>query len=185
MAHLRLAGEIPVTSADIQGRIYMTNLHTTTRIPIDDDFAALLGKAVVAFGYYEWMTIYLIEWLGTADFVHTYSREKTLTAAGVRRELEMAIAALPPAFSAVSRTDLDEVHDTFAALIDRRNALVHAHPATDADGSQIVSYQAKTSKPIADKTWRSSDIEALIADIDRAVSGKLSDVFEKLRPVTT
>ena len=158
------------------------NLHTSTRIPIDDAYAVLIGKAVYAFSYYEWSLIYLVEWLGKVNFVGQYSRGRTLTSDGVRTELDNAIKNLPASFATVPRTDLQAIQDEFQALIARRNALVHAHPVTDDDGSPISAYQARASKPITDMTWREADIRALISDIDAAASGTLSSVFEKLRP---
>ena len=115
-------------------------------------------------------------------FVHTYSREKIFTADGVRKQLLETIENLPESFDVVLKSDLHAIHEQFADLIIRRNALVHAHPITDEDGSQISGYQAHTSKPIPDIDWRKGDIEALIQDIDVAATGNLSRAFEALRP---
>ena len=45
-----------------------------TRVPFDEDYVKLLGKAVYLFSYYEWAVIYLVERL-EAGFVAEYARE--------------------------------------------------------------------------------------------------------------
>ncbi|MBU2739378.1 hypothetical protein [Acidithiobacillus concretivorus] len=37
--------------------------HSSTRVPVDDSYAALVGKAVYVFAYYEWTIIYVIDYL--------------------------------------------------------------------------------------------------------------------------
>ena len=49
------------------------NYHTKTRIPVNDEYAATIGKAVYVFAYYEWIIIYIVEGL-KPGFVQTYSR---------------------------------------------------------------------------------------------------------------
>jgi len=57
-------------------------LHSTTRVPVDDEYAALVGKAVYVFAYYEWAIIYIVEFL-RSGFVAEYSRGSPLTSGAV------------------------------------------------------------------------------------------------------
>lgn len=54
------------------------------------------------------------------------------------------------------------------ALIYKRNAIIHAHPISDNDESQILAYQTKPSAAISDMIWQESDIESLIKEFDSA-----------------
>ena len=37
-------------------------LHTSTRVPVDDSYAALVGKAIYVFAYYELTIIFIINY---------------------------------------------------------------------------------------------------------------------------
>ena len=65
-------------------------------------------------------------------------------------------------------------------LINKRNALIHAHPITDEDGSQILSYQSKPGKSISDMIWQSSEVDDLIQEIDKAAV-EAGAILDKLR----
>ncbi len=150
-----------------------------TRIPVDDSYAMLLGKAVYVFAYYEWTIIWIIESL-QPGFVRDYCRKKILTSGGVKKELQEAIqqlAKLPPL---VSTHELQTCCDQFGLLIDKRNALVHAHPSTDSDGTQVLNFQAKTTKPLPDMKWPNADLESLISEFDQAACDA-SKLLEKFR----
>ena len=70
-------------------QVLMTH-HPSTRVPIDDAYAALVGKAVYVFAYYEWTIIYAIEYL-QRGFVSKYSRGGSMTSGNVRQELQKTI----------------------------------------------------------------------------------------------
>ena len=53
-------------------------------------------------------------------------------------------------------------------MIDKRNALIHAHPITDQDGSQILNFQARIDRSLPDMKWPVPDVEAAIAEFDAA-----------------
>lgn len=137
-------------------------LHTTTRVPVDDSYVALVGKAVYVFAYYEWTIIYIIEYL-RSGFVGQYSRGKPLTSGNVKDEFRNTIDNLPLSFQKVPVSDLQKICDEFDKLIVKRNALIHAHPATDSDGAQILAYQTKTTKPLPDMKWPKTEVESIIA----------------------
>ncbi len=143
------------------------SLHTTTRVPVDDSYAALVGMAVYVFAYYEWTIIWIIELL-QSGFVHKYSRESSFTSGAVRLELEKTINNPAIDFSKVSKQELQSFCDQFDRLIVRRNALIHAHPSTDSDGSQIFTYQTKITKPLPDMKWPKEEVEAIVKEFDHA-----------------
>lgn len=155
------------------------NHHTTTRIPVNDDYATLVGKAVYVFAYYEWTIIWIIEFL-EAGFVHEYSRGKPITSGGVKSRFKTAINTLQASQNKVSPTELNSCFSTFSKLIEKRNALIHAHPCTDIDGAQILAYQTQTSKPIPDMKWPNSEVEKIISEIDKAAC-EAAVVLDKLR----
>ena len=154
-------------------------LHTTTRVPVDDTYVALVGKAVYVFAYYEWTLIYIIEYLRNG-FVGEYSRGKTLTSGNVKGEFQKAINNLSPSFQKVPVSDLQRICDDFERLIVKRNALIHAHPITDTDGAQILAYQTQVTKPLPDMKWPKTEVESIIAAFDAAAC-KAGSILEHLR----
>ena len=68
------------------------NHHTTTRIPVNDEYAATVGKAVYLFAYYEWTIIYIIDYL-KSGFVTEYSRpqNRPMTSGAVKEKLREVI----------------------------------------------------------------------------------------------
>ena len=137
-----------------------------TRVPFNKDYVELLGTAVYLFAYYEWTIIYIIERLDPG-FVAEYSREKAMTSGGVLNRFKKALGQDVGGHDA-DRSALRSCSDEFAELVLRRNALIHAHPITDIDGSQILNYQSKPSKPISDMKWKNVDIKKLVEKIDAA-----------------
>lgn len=142
-------------------------LHTSTRVPVDDSYAALVGKAVYVFAYYEWTIIYIVEYL-QSGFVGEYSRGGSMTSGVVCRRFKKAIDSSSVPFAEVSKVELQACCDKFGDLIVKRNALIHAHPITDADDSQILAYQTATSRPLPDMKWPKSEVESAIHEFDAA-----------------
>jgi hypothetical protein len=155
------------------------SLHTTTRVPVDDQYAALVGKAVYVFSYYEWTIIWIVEHLN-AGFVSSYSRGNPMTSGDVQKHLQNVIDNSITNFSKISQHELQECCDTFGNLIVKRNALIHAHPITDTDGTQILAYQTKISKPLPDMKWPTAEVEKIIFEIDVAASNT-SVLLDKIR----
>lgn len=151
-------------------------LHSSTRVPVDDSYAALVGKAVYVFAYYEWTIIYVIDYL-RSGFVRKYSRGGSMTSGKVRQELQSTINSYKYHPSGVSKAELQACCDEFEKLIVKRNALIHAHPITDSDGSQILAYQTKVTKSLPDMKWPKADVESIIQEFDAAAchAGALLD----------
>ena len=138
-----------------------------TRVPYDPQYTALVGKAVYVFAYYEWAVIYLIEQF-KPGFVNRYCRGAPMTSGGVKKELEGVVNSHGTILSNVSRPELEACVMRFSALVKKRNALIHAHPITDRDGSQILNYQARVDRPLPDMKWPVSEVEAAITEFDSA-----------------
>lgn len=142
-------------------------LHSSTRVPVDDDYVALVGKAVYVFAYYEWSIIYIMEYL-RSGFVSLYSRGSPMTSGAVRQELQATINSPQTSFAKVSQAELQACCDNFEQLIVKRNALIHAHPVTDSDGSQVLAYQTKVTKPLPDMKWPRPEVDNIIQEFDAA-----------------
>ena len=138
-----------------------------TRVPYDPRYTALVGTAVYVFAYYEWAVIYLIQQY-RPGFVGRYSRGAAMTSGGVKKELQAVLADPDTAYRAVSKAELQGCLDEFGRLINMRNALIHAHPITDHDGSQMLSYQTAIGRPLSDIKWPVSEVEAAIRAFDSA-----------------
>lgn len=155
------------------------SLHTTTRVAVDDEYVALVGKAVYVFASYEWSLIWIIDHL-QPGFVAEYSRGTSpMTSGTVKNRLKAAITTATD-FSRVSHFEFQDCLAEFEKQIVKRNALIHAHPATDTDGSQILAYQSNSSKPLPDMKWPKAEVVAIIAEFD-ACAVRASTIHEKLR----
>ena len=157
----------------------LITLHSSTRVPVDDSYAALVGKAVYVFAYYEWTIIYAIDYL-QSGFVRKYSRGGSMTSGIVRQELQDTINNPQVSFAKISKAELQACCDEFERLIIKRNALIHAHPATDSDGSQILAYQTKITKPLPDMKWPKNEVESIIQEFDAAAC-RAGSLLDRLR----
>ena len=155
----------------------MANL-PTTHVLVDDAYVALVGKAVYVFAYYEWAIIWVIELL-QPGFVAKYSREEVMISGAVHGDFLKALNDLPSSFEDAVGTELRACCATFKELIVKRNALIHAHPATDSDGQQILVYQTQTTKPLPDMKWPRPEIECAILEFDAAAC-TASNLLERL-----
>jgi hypothetical protein len=155
------------------------NHHTSTRIPVNDDYALLVGKAVYAFAYYEWTIIWIIEFL-ESGFVSEYSRERPMTSGAVQQRFKNAIDHLQSEPNSITTVELNSCLSAFSGLVIKRNALIHAHPCTDVDGSQVLAYQTQPSKPLPDMKWPVSEVQNTIAEID-ATACDAGTILDKLR----
>ncbi|SRR6266498_3351645 len=154
-------------------------LHSTTRVPVDDSYVALVGKAVYVFAYYEWGVIYIIEFL-QPGFVYRYSRGNPMTSGHVSDALKGVINDSTTSFGKITKQELESCSIEFERLIAKRNALIHAHPITDADGSQILAYQTKMTKPLPDMKWPRTEVGAIVAEFDNAACSA-GVLLDKLR----
>jgi hypothetical protein len=139
-----------------------------TRVPFDPQYVARVGAAVYVFAYYEWAIIYLIEQFDSG-FVKHYCRGKLpMTSGKVRKKFESLLSSATTSYDKISRVELEACCTRFARLVEMRNALIHAHPITDADGSQVLSYQGNPDKPLPDIKWPTVEVEAILGEFDAA-----------------
>lgn len=138
-----------------------------TRIPCDSDYAALVGTAVYVFAYYEWAIIYLIQQY-QVGFVSKYSRGAPMTSRVVCEKLESILAEGRTPYDTVAKEELQACRNESDCLVNKRNALIHAHPITDRDGLQILSYQARPNRPLPDMKWPVEAIQATVREFDAA-----------------
>lgn len=103
-----------------------------------------------------------------------------MTSGAVKNEFQSILGNPAISFAKVSQVELQECCDTFERLIVKRNALIHAHPCTDSNGAQILSYQTKATKPLPDMKWPQAEIEAIIKEFDVAACDAVS-LLDRLR----
>ena len=101
-----------------------------------------------------------------------------MTSGGVLKAFKAAIEQAQND-SCGNNTAFQDCIDEFERLIPKRNALVHAHPITDIDGSQILNYQGKLEKPISDLKWDKGKVCDFIRDVDAAAC-RAGELFHKL-----
>lgn len=138
-----------------------------TSVPLDPEYTSVVGKAIYVFAYYEWAIIYIVEQYKRA-FVAEYCRGAPMTSGGVKRALQSVLNDQGTSFVKVSRSELQACVDKFEQLIVKRNALIHAHPITDTDRSQILNYQTMVDKPLPDMKWPVEDVLRVLAEFDAA-----------------
>jgi hypothetical protein len=103
-----------------------------------------------------------------------------MTSGGVKAEFHKIINSQIISFTQVSKADLQNCCDEFDRLVIKRNALIHAHPVTDSDGSQILAYQTRITKPLPDMKWSKSEVESIIYEFDVAACNA-GDLLARLR----
>ena len=81
------------------------SLQASTRVPVDDAYATLIGKAVYIFAYYEWNIVWIIELIQNG-FVRSYSRGNPMTSGAVKQKLRSVIDNISNAFPKVSKSEL-------------------------------------------------------------------------------
>lgn len=149
------------------------------RVPVDEAYVALVGRATYVFAYYEWSIIYIIEQL-SPGFLTEYARGgKPMTSGAVLKRLKSGIDALESNIGDVTVRDLRTVQNEFDLLISRRNALIHAHPATEDAGSQILIHQKSNPNALLDMKWPMDTVRQLISDFD-AAAVRASPVLHEL-----
>ena len=144
------------------------------RIPYDKEYVQALGLAVYAFAYYEWQIAYIIERL-EPGFLVQYCRGRPMTSGVLHGKFEAVLETQ----CGDDPMGIQSLCDEFRLLVDKRNALIHAHPITAKDGSQIINYQGSPRKAISDMEWPIEAIEKFAEEVsDEAV--KANDIFYAL-----
>ena len=152
-----------------------------TRVPLDDDYVKLVGTAVYLFSYYEWAIIYAVERL-EPGFVPEYCRKhwRGMTSGAVSTRFMRAVERYA-GDKGVEKTELECCWLTFDHLVQKRNALVHAHPITDDDGAQILNYQTSPTNQMSDMKWKVPSLQEFIHEVDVAAC-RIGEMFETLPP---
>ena len=70
----------------------------------------------------------------------------------MRPRLGLAIGAASSLVQA-SKRELEDCYATFDKLIEKRNALIHAHPFKEADVSEILAFQGSSTKLFPNIKW--------------------------------
>jgi hypothetical protein len=119
------------------------------RVPLQDDYALALGRAVFIFTKLEWSAINCCERIVPNSFHALPFREKT--GRKLAKKLINLAAALPPPL----RRELCIAAAEFDRLRKERNKLLHVQPGSAVDGAQRlfrdgVSWEVETIDAAAD-----------------------------------
>ena len=151
-----------------------------TRVPYDDNYVTMLGRAVYIFSYYEWNIVYIVEKL-QPGFLREYCRDHRygLTSGQLSQRFMNAIRGCGEEADE-ERSALECCQREFDDLVKKRNALVHAHPITDDDDAQVLNYQASPDKQISDMKWQLSHLREFVCELDGAAV-QAGEVLERFR----
>ncbi len=145
------------------------------RVPADDAYVALLGRAVYNFAYLEWAVIYTIETL-TPGYLNKYTgTAKPITSGAVADTFGKEVLGRTN-LSPDLKAKLVACADRFTRLVTDRNRLIHGHPYTAEDENQQLSYQGR----LPSTSWSISEVEAIAHEFDDAAC-EMNDVFHQLR----
>lgn len=135
------------------------------RIPGDDEYFKMLGIAIMAFQRLEWDVLYCCDRL-SRDFIRN-AQDNLWTSmqsakGGKKKKGGGKSEGAKELFARVSDRDLRDrlsgLIDNYIKIVDDRNQLVHADPATKEDpsgGNQRLIYQAGSKR----KVWFIDDLE--------------------------
>jgi hypothetical protein len=139
------------------------------RIPADDAYTAILGRAVYNFTYYEGIVVETLEKL-CPGYLRRHSNEGPTSGHVARLFIETA--------EAVESSALAKCAATFDDLRKERDKLLHAHPYTVDGGLQQLHYRG--GRHLATK-WPTDEVGDLALKFDSA-SCELKDLFDRLWP---
>ena len=145
------------------------------RVPAEDTYVTLLGRAVYNFAYLEWAVIYTIETLAPG-YLSEY--------AGAAKPMPSGVVANTFRERVIGRTDLSpDLKDKLAAcagrfsrLVNDRNRLIHGHPYTAEDGNQQLGYQGR----LPSASWSIEEVDSIAHEFDDAAC-EMNDVFHQLQ----
>jgi hypothetical protein len=149
----------------------------TFQIPVDRDYAELLGRAVYSFSYYEWQVACILEKL-CPGFLNEFTAKPPMTAgrlSGRFSEILKNAHTLPPD----QRQRLTEVQQKFAGLVGLRDQLIHGHPYTATGGAQQLNYAGGKHSP---KQWPQPQLSGAILAFEEG-SIEANRVFYELWPL--
>lgn len=121
-----------------------------------------LGLAVYTFSYYETLIIDICADINE-EFRDKYYRRSSMTSGALNGKFANLIDTAPED----KREVLSVISKDFGALIEKRNALIHAHPVH----GNILNYQTRVNKEgVNDYTWSLRDIEDFIDVLGTKIS---------------
>ncbi|MDI5929768.1 hypothetical protein QBK93_34745 [Rhizobium leguminosarum] len=108
------------------------------RVPIDDPYLHALGLALFCFASLEWNAVYVAQRISANGHNRSASpdylkRAKGRTAGDIGKDLVKYAQGIA---DAAIREQVIAAAETFKLLVERRNALMHANPATAPNGDQ-------------------------------------------------
>jgi hypothetical protein len=106
----------------------------------DREYCLALGQAIFAFAGLEYGVVWIMEKL-RPSYINNEYRAKNKTARDVARDLGDALHLFPTKPGANPQI-IHDLHARFDQLAKDRNKLLHANPATDHDGAQILIQQS-------------------------------------------
>jgi hypothetical protein len=143
------------------------------RIPVEDAYCALLGRAIYIFAYYELIVIKIVDHF-SPGYVEQYlvsvwtSRAIGETLKGVIQKSDLSDTHL--------RLKLETEAERFLELVDDRNSLLHFHPYSAISGEQeFLEYRSP-----AHIQWDRSVIRKAIEEFEEG-SIELRNLFRKLK----
>ncbi|KHA80263.1 hypothetical protein NC77_02360 [Janthinobacterium lividum] len=139
-----------------------------TRVAYDKNYVANVGLATYVFAGYEGLICEVLDFF-IENFRYHVAREKPLTSGIICEKLLLILQHPQMQYTCVTKKELEEMHEAFFDLIERRNALIHGRPATAPDGkSPVLNYQAFKSNKCMDFLWLIEDVQRFTLDVSEA-----------------
>ncbi|MHB8433251.1 MAG: hypothetical protein ACYDCA_06580 [Candidatus Tyrphobacter sp.] len=122
------------------------------RISVADEYLRAIGRAVYNFASLEWNIICIGRRLKAG-----FDTEQSASTAGQTARAFLKLRDEIPMLDAEFSSKLRELGETFGKLTSVRDDLLHAHPATDSTGQQVLHrWRVKGRTRI--RTWSIPDI---------------------------
>jgi hypothetical protein len=142
------------------------------RSPVKPDYTAALGLAVFAFATCEWQVVWCIEKIRPGSLSKLVADERT---AGQIAKFFINVTRNMP--RSKEREELRQAAETFAQLVDLRNAIVHGKPCTGPNGEARLSSQQALE--IGDLEAAADAFTACGSELNRQFYGFLSTLTSR------
>lgn len=138
------------------------------RVAHDKNYVANVGLAMYVFAGLEGLICEVIDFF-IQDFRYYVARENALTSGLIREKLLLVLQDEHIQYQCFTKRELEDFHDEFFDLVERRNALIHARPATAPGGKlKVLNYQAFKNKKYLDVLWLIEDVQQFTRDVSAA-----------------
>lgn len=98
--------------------------------PLDDDYAAALGRALFTFANLQWMVV----WWGERLEPGFIDKSRTMTAGAIGEAFESLVLSIP---NSSLKLQLRPYAQIFKALAELRDGILHAKPVPTAEGQRL------------------------------------------------